>query len=344
VSFDRREACNIAAIAGIYELPEADITENGEDRWSGKVLFSLLLPKGLDLKYKSKLGEHVEIKNGLLVSGAVESKGFENELIERIARKFGPEVAGRFVDFATRISLYAITKHGFSVSLENYTLTEEAMKRVKDIEENAKRQVDGLVMQYKKKTLERLPGRTLRETLEEQVMDVLSKARHDSGKVVEESLGMTNTSILMAKIGARGSLLNAIQMGAMVGQQAVRSKRISRGYKHRPLLHYKKNDLGAEARGFVLSSFTTGLTPEEFFFHSMGGRESLVNTAIRTARSGYMQRRLINALQDLVVQKDKSVRDSRGVLVQFIYGGDGLDPMKVSKELLAEMLTSAERE
>jgi len=344
-SFAKPEACKLLAIAGISELPSPDVKgEGGEERWSGKLLFSQLLPKGLNVEFKSKLGEKVKIKDGMLVSGAVEAKGFENEIIEGIARKYGPEVAGRFIDEATRISLYAITMQGFSVSLENYTLPKEAMDRIRAIEDNAKKEVDGLVMQYKKRTLERLPGRTFRETLEERVMIVLSKARNVSGDVVEECLGMENTSILMAKIGARGSLLNAIQMGAMVGQQAVRSKRLSRGYKMRPLLHYKRGDLGAEARGFVLSSFTKGLNPKEFFFHAMGGRESLVNTAIRTARSGYMQRRLINALLDLTVHKDRSVRDSREIVTQFIYGGDGLDPMRVSKELLEEMLTSPERE
>jgi len=80
----------------------------------------------------------------------------------------------------------------------------------------------------------------------------------------------------------------------------------------------------------VFSSFKTGLTPTEFFHHSMGGRESLVNTALRTARSGYMQRRLINALQDMIVMSDMSVRDSRGAIVQFKYGGDGLDPIKAN--------------
>ena len=143
------------------------------------------------------------------------------------------------------------------------------------------------------------------------------------------------------KIGARGSILNVIQMAAMVGQQAVRGKRISRGYHMRPLLHFRRGDLGADARGFVASPFRDGLNPREFFFHSMGGRESLVNTAIRTARSGYMQRRLINALQDMTVGEDLAVRDARGVLVQPIYGGDGMNPMK-SREGAA--LTGPERE
>ena len=345
VFFGKPEACKLLSIAGIHGLPSPDGKgAKGEEKWSGKLLFSQLLPKELNVEYKSKLGEKVKIKSGMLISGAIESKGFENELIEGIARLKGSEAAGKFIDYATRMSLHAITMHGFSVSLENYTLPEEAMKEIATIEANAKRNVDGLVMQYKKKTLERLPGRTLRETLEERTMGVLSQARNECGMMVEKYLGMENTSILMAKIGARGSLLNAIQMGAMLGQQAVRSKRLSRGYRKRALVHYKRGDLGASARGFVANSFTTGLDPREFFFHAMGGRESLVNTAIRTARSGYMQRRLINALQDLTAQKDRSVKDSRGVTVQYMYGGDGMDPMKVSKKLVEEMLTSPERE
>ena len=141
-------------------------------------------------------------------------------------------------------------------------------------------------------------------------------------------MGTDNTSIIMARIGARGSILNAIQMASMVGQQAVRSKRPSRGYRNRVLPHFVRKDKSAAARGFVFNSFRKGLTATEFFLHSTGGRESLVNTAIRTARSGYMQRRLINALQDMVVMPDLSVRDSRSALVQFMYGGDGADPMK----------------
>jgi len=132
-----------------------------------------------------------------------------------------------------------------------------------------------------------------------------------------------------------------VQMAGLVGQQAVREKRLSRGYRGRALIHFRKTDRGADARGFVASSFVKGLTPEEFFFHSMGGRESLVNTAIRTARSGYMQRRLINALQDLVVKRDLSVRDSKNIVVEYIYGSDGKDPQRAGK---GEATEEVERE
>ncbi|MEE8322463.1 MAG: DNA-directed RNA polymerase subunit A', partial [Candidatus Bathyarchaeia archaeon] len=113
-----------------------------------------------------------------------------------------------------------------------------------------------------------------------------------------------------------------------VGQQAVRGERITRGYLDRTLPHFKPKDISTEAKGFVRSSYKKGLTPIEYFFHSMGGREGLVDTAVRTSQSGYMQRRLINALLDLKVEYDKTVRDTRGIIVEFVHGEDGADPSR----------------
>ncbi len=324
-TYSKEEACQMMTLLGKIELPKSDVKGG---RFSGKLMFSQLLPDGLDITLKSKLGQKIVIKDGMLMEGTIESRAYENDIIENIFKQFGPEAARDFIDQSTRLCLYAISKHGFSVDLTNYTVPKDAREKIRQIELDAKKEVDELAQQYRGRTLQRLPGRSLKETLEERSMTVLSKARNGCGEVIEKHLGLENTSILMAKIGARGSILNAIQMAGMVGQQAVRGKRIGRGYKGRTLIHYKPRDLGAEARGFVLSPFRKGLTPTEFFFHSMGGRESLVNTAIRTARSGYMQRRLINALQDLVAREDSTVRDSRGIVVQFTYGGDGVDPMK----------------
>jgi DNA-directed RNA polymerase subunit A' len=126
-------------------------------------------------------------------------------------------------------------------------------------------------------------------------------------------------------------MLNLTQMSACIGQQSVRGERINRGYTYsnRTLPHFKPGDLSARARGFVESSYKRGLNPVEFFFHAMGGREGLVDTACRTSISGYLQRRMINALQDLKVEYDGTVREqTSGVVVQFRYGEDGVDPMK----------------
>ncbi|MEM4634203.1 MAG: hypothetical protein QW275_03550, partial [Candidatus Anstonellaceae archaeon] len=334
--FTKSEACQLLAMAGITRLPNPEEGEN----YSGKLLLSMLFPKELSIKVKSKMCKTrdpaddpdalIVIKNGIMVSGALESKSYENEILEQIFHNRGAEEARKFIDTSTHMLLDVISKQGLSVSLANYSLQPEHQKKLLELQDNMKREIEAAIVQYKNKTLERSPGLSLRESLEEKIMQITSKAREAAGTIVEQSLGFENPAIIMAKIGARGSLLNAIQMAAMVGQQAVRSKRLKRGYRGRTLPHFKKNDLGAAARGFVFGSFKSGLSPTEFFHHSMGGRESLVNTAIRTARSGYMQRRLINALQDMVVAQDLSVRDSRGVIVQFIYGGDGQDPIKAN--------------
>ncbi|RKX95698.1 MAG: DNA-directed RNA polymerase, partial [Spirochaetes bacterium] len=137
-----------------------------------------------------------------------------------------------------------------------------------------------------------------------------------------------NSAVIMARSGARGSMLNLSQMAGCVGQQAVRGERIHRGYRNRTLPHFKKGDLGAEAKGFVSSSYKKGLTPTEYFFHSMGGREGLVDTAVRTSRSGYMQRRLVNALENVRLEDNGTVRTTTGEIIQFVYGEDGVDPMR----------------
>jgi DNA-directed RNA polymerase subunit A' len=156
---------------------------------------------------------------------------------------------------------------------------------------------------------------------------------------------MSNPAVIMAKAGARGSMLNLSQMAGCVGQQAVRGERLARGYWDRTLPHFDKGDLGAYARGFCSNSYKSGLSPTEFFFHAMGGREGLVDTAVRTSRSGYMQRRLVSALEDLKLTSDGTVRNTVGTVIQFKYGEDGVDPARTVRgkaidldDLFAEVL------
>ncbi len=331
--FSKEDASNLLYLIGITELPEPD-KKNGN--YSGKLLFSLLMPKEITMKIQSKLGEEIVIKNGQLIKGAIESRAIESEMLERIFILKGPEFTKNFLNNATKLALESISLYGLSVSLNDYGLSKKAEAEMAKILDKMNREVDNVIMQYKSKTLERSPGMSLKETLERLIVQITSKAREDIGKLVEDDLTIANPTILMAKIGARGSLLNAIQMSALVSQQTVRNQRLKRGYKGRILPYFKRGILTAKERGFVYSSFKKGLTPYEFINHAMGGREALVNTAIRTARSGYMQRRLINALQDLIVYDDMTVRNADMSIVQFIYGGDGKDPMLASKTQVAD--------
>jgi DNA-directed RNA polymerase subunit A' len=138
----------------------------------------------------------------------------------------------------------------------------------------------------------------------------------------------------MAKCGSRGNPLNIAQMTAIVGQQALRGKRIESGFKGRTLSYFKTKDLSPKARGFIRNNFKSGLTPSEFFFGAMTGRDALMDTALRTPKSGYLYRRLSNAMQDLKVAYDGSVRDASGKVVQFSYGEDGLDVSKTKNGVI----------
>jgi DNA-directed RNA polymerase III subunit RPC1 len=155
---------------------------------------------------------------------------------------------------------------------------------------------------------------------------ILGRLREAAGQEAMKALPWSNTPRVMADCGSKGSPLNISQMAACVGQQAVNGHRIQDGFVDRTLPHFEYHSLTPSAKGFVANSFYTGLTATEFFFHAMGGREGLVDTAVKTAETGYMARRLMKALEDLSLQYDSSVRNSENTVVQFTYGDDGLNP------------------
>jgi DNA-directed RNA polymerase subunit A' len=343
----REQAQQLLFEAGIdAELPPPAVKREGKEYWTGKQVFSLLLPKELTLTFKAKICEnhteckemecpidaYVVIKNGQLLSGVIDANAVKAldkcTLLNRIAKDFGPAAAAEFLDRMTKLSIATTKLLGFTTALDDVEIPPAALERIEELLEEKKKEVDKLIEVYNRGELEPLPGRSLEETLEMRIMEVLAEARDGTGDVAEKHLGLANHSVIMARTGARGSMLNLTQMAGCVGQQSVRGERPQRGYFQRVLPHFRPGDLGAEARGFVSSSYKRGLNPIEFFFHAMGGREGLVDTAVRTSQSGYLQRRLINALQDLRVMEDGTVRGITGRVVQFLYGEDGVDPMK----------------
>eukprot|EP00246_Nothoceros_aenigmaticus_P012765 TRINITY_DN409_c0_g1_i1.p1 TRINITY_DN409_c0_g1~~TRINITY_DN409_c0_g1_i1.p1 ORF type:complete len:1108 (-),score=233.51 TRINITY_DN409_c0_g1_i1:779-3940(-) len=141
----------------------------------------------------------------------------------------------------------------------------------------------------------------------------------------------------MVTAGSKGSFINISQMIACVGQQNVEGKRIPYGFIDRTLPHFTKDDYGPESRGFVENSYLRGLTPQEFFFHAMGGREGLIDTAVKTSETGYIQRRLVKAMEDVMVKYDGTVRNSLGDVIQFLYGEDGMDSVWIETQKLDSM-------
>ncbi|MEM0100614.1 MAG: DNA-directed RNA polymerase subunit A' [Candidatus Methanomethyliaceae archaeon] len=342
----REEAAQLLINAGYEgELPPPAIKEP-EELWTGKQLVSLFLPKDFNFTGKANIcnkcdyckkeecpyDAYVIVRNGVLISGVLDKKtigaGQPESLLHRLVKDYGTDVAREFMDKAFKLFLAFIDGKGFTIGIDEEELPSEAKERIRAIIEEAEQKTTKLVQIYNEGLLERLPGRTLEETLETKIMQVLEEAREKAGEIASQYLGENNSALIMARTGARGSLMNLAHMMACVGQQSIRGERINRGYYNRTLPHFKPGDLGARAHGFVYSSYKDRLNPIEFFFHSMGGREGLVDTAVRTSQSGYMQRRLINALQDLRAEYDGTIRTTNGLIVQFKYGEDGVDPAK----------------
>ncbi len=357
-TLNREEAQQVLAQTRIDpDLPEPAGEEDGEEYWTGKQIFSLFIPEGIDLTYKANICDKggeckncerwideedkceidawVRIRDGELLNGVIDSSSYEAladcKVLDRIVKDFGTDEARKFLDQTTKLAIAVIKDFGFTTSLRDEKIPQEARDQIKDVIQDASDEVNELIDVYERGELEQLPGRSIRETLEMRIMELLAETRDKTGEIAEGHLGLDNNAVVMARTGARGSMLNLTQMTACVGQQSVRGERPSRGYKDRALSHFQADDLSAEARGFAKSSYKDGLNPTEFFFHAMGGREGLVDTAVRTAQSGYMQRRLINALQDLRVEHDGTVRDDHGNVVQFEYGEDSVDPARSDK-------------
>ncbi|HEX5519248.1 MAG TPA: DNA-directed RNA polymerase subunit A'', partial [Candidatus Nitrosocosmicus sp.] len=221
-----------------------------------------------------------------------------------------------------------ITHRGFSYGYSDLWLSEETRKEIFDVIDKTYTKINELVSQYAEGTLPLTRGLSPEEALELYVVNELSRARDRAGKTADRSFADDNSGVIMASTGARGSTLNIGQMTAALGQQSIRGKRIIKGYRNRALAHFKPGEQNPDSKGFVKSNYRDGLSPIEFFFHAMGGREGLVDTAVRTQQSGYMQRRLINALEHLKAEYDLTVRDPHGNIIQFVYGDDGIDPAK----------------
>jgi DNA-directed RNA polymerase subunit A' len=317
-------------------LAEVGVIPNLRDKksFSGKEVFSHLLPKGLYIEFKTKSNlpgdDYVVIKNGELKSGVIDSKAISKEhgrLIDVIEKEFGTEQAHRFIDSVSLLGIKYLDKTGFTIGLNDIELDNDTRKEISGILEDAEKEVGELIKLYEEGKIEVLPGCDLRESLEAHILEVLSKATEKMESIVRRSIG-DNCATVMAKSGARASLAHLTQLAAAVGQARILGERIHRGYRDRTLSIFPIGDLSPAAHGFIKNGFKSGLNPYEFFFDAVSGRESLMDKSLRTRHSGYLERRLMNALQDLKIEYDYTVRDNRGVIIQFTPGEDKIDPSK----------------
>lgn len=335
LNFTREEAVDLLISSGITDLSALPKKE----KVSGKEVFSALLPNDFNFtghsKFKDeKSSDRVIITNGKLVEGVMDRNNLgegSGLLLRNIHKKYGKEFTIALIGDIFRLGIRVLLDYGFSTAISDTDLPAEAKAEVKGVLETAEKGVQELITLFEKNELETFPGKTAAETLELKILELLNKSRNRAGELVAEHADQESHTMIMAVSGARGNLINLAQMAACVGQQALRGKRIEKGYSERTLSCFKAKDLSPEARGFISNGFKDGLKPSEFFFGAMTGRDSLMDTALRTPKSGYLYRRLANAMQDLKVEYDYTVRDAAGKIVQFQYGEDGIDVSKSEK-------------
>ncbi|KAL0833412.1 hypothetical protein Bca101_085301 [Brassica carinata] len=317
--------------------------------WTGKQVFNLIIPKQINLfrysawhsdqetGYITPGDTQVRIERGELLAGTLCKKTLgtgNGSLVHVIWEEVGPDAARKFLGHTQWLVNYWLLQNGFTIGIGDTIADSSTMEKINETISTAKTAVKDLIRQFQEKKLDPEPGRTMTETFENRVNQVLNKARDDAGGSAQKSLAETNNLKAMVTAGSKGSFINISQMTACVGQQNVEGKRIPFGFDGRTLPHFTKDDYGPESRGFVENSYLRGLTPQEFFFHAMGGREGLIDTAVKTSETGYIQRRLVKAMEDIMVKYDGTVRNSLGDVIQFLYGEDGMDAVWIESQKL----------
>lgn len=352
VKFDNRAAMNL--LMALQTINENLFTNTADGVISNFEILSQIMPP-ITLKYKTKQFKDgddyntsnnvLEIRDGKYTRGqldkAVLGSG-TNGLIHRTCNDFNNMTSAKFIDDLQNIITEYMKVSAYSVGISDLIANAETNNKIAQVITSKKTDVKSLIDQLHIGVFDNKTGKTNDVEFENQVSNILNKAINDAGKIGLESLSKDNRFVTMVTAGSKGSEINISQMTSCLGQQAIDGKRIPYGFDSRTLPHFTKYDDSPDARGFVESSFISGLRPEELFFHAMAGRIGLIDTAVKTSTTGYIQRRLIKGLEDLKIGYDMSVRNNKERIVQFSYGDDGFDTIKVENQVIPIVAMSLE--
>jgi len=267
IEMAREEAVQLLYSIGIDDFSKLPRKE----KVSGREIFSMILPDNFNFRGKSRSGEEVAIESGKLVKGVMDKANLgegSGLLLRNIHKQYGAEMTVGILNKMLRLGVEVLLKRGFTTAISDTDLPEDARQMISETLNKAEQDVQNVIQMFREKRLEAFPGRTSAETLELKILEILNRARNKCGNIVQEYADKSTHTIIMADSGARGNPLNLAQMAACVGQQAMRGKRIEKGYIGRTLSCFKKGDLSPSARGFIRDGFKRGLNPKEFFFGS----------------------------------------------------------------------------
>tara|TARA_Y100000361_G_scaffold38206_1_gene32685 strand:- start:461 stop:3595 length:3135 start_codon:yes stop_codon:yes gene_type:complete len=347
ISFTARDAMNLLMM---YSKVDTHAIRDITDKNNGKIknfdiLSQILAP--LTLKFKTKLYDEnedyalsnnvLEIRNGKYIRGQIEKSVLGSStkgIIHRTFNDFGNMQACNFIDDLQNIITEYMKSSAFSVGISDLVANRKTQDAIIHEIVKQKQEVQSLIEKVHMGTFENNTSQSNKAEFEQNVNSVLNKATEQAGKISRKSLSKDNRFVMIVNSGSKGSPINISQMISCLGQTNVDGKRIPYGFDNRTLPHYTKYDDSPGARGFIENSYISGLTAPELFFHAMGGRIGLIDTAVKTSQTGYIQRRLIKGLEDLKVEYDMTVRNNKGKIIQFAYGDDGFESTKTENQTI----------
>ena len=340
----------------LMSYPNVNVSElRGKKSITNFEILSQITPP-ISMKYKTKQFDDktedaaisnnvLEIHNGKYLRGQADKPVFASGtkgILSRIFNDFGNMAASNYIDDLQQVITEYMKTSAYSVGVSDLISDRKTTESILQIIDGKKSDVQQLMDKVQLGILENNTGKSNMIEFETQVNNVLNKATEQSGSTAVKSLSKNNRFVIMVNSGSKGSLLNISQMISCLGQQNVDGKRIPYGFDNRTLPHFSKYDDSPGARGFIENSYISGLTAPELFFHAMGGRIGLIDTAVKTSQTGYIQRRLVKGLEDLKVEYDMTVRNNMGKIIQFAYGDDSIDATRVENQSIPLVTMSIE--
>ena len=301
--------------------PRANVT--------GHEAYSCILPNALNID----LGKKGVVRNGVMEGGTVGKKTFTAQsqgLVHVAFQDCGPTAARDLIDDVRGMVTTYMHHRGFSVGVSDLVVSDEVKQQVKQVVQECKQQVKDKMKGIHDGSFQNETRETASAYQELIVKSATDEICNDAAKKILQS--DTCRFKDMVDAGSKGKPINISQMIGCLGQQSVEGERVTYSFEDRTLPHFCKYDDSLEARGFVENSYLNGLTPHEFFFHAMGGRVGLIDTAVKTAQTGYIQRKLVKSMEDLRCENDETVRGANGRITHLLFGEDGMDSAKLEKQ------------
>ena len=291
--------------------------------YSGIDLFNNIIPKNINVETGK-----VKVRNGTIVNGPIFKK-INNTIISNCWDRHGHIITQTYIDNIQRLITNWLLMEGFSVGLGDCFISKEKKTAIVEELEKKKLEINHLITE-----IENNPELMDANIFEASIQSNLSAQKGEIQKMIQNDIDKNNNFFVMSTSGSKGKPVNMSEIMGAIGQQIFIFERIQKTVNNRTLPHFFQNDDTPLARGYIEHSYLDGLTPQEFFFHHMSGREGLIDTAIKTADTGYISRRLMKGLEDIGVKYDGTVRTGNNIVLQYVYSDFNLDQTRQRRQIL----------